>query len=1088
MTAFTALVARYQSAVCAVALSATGDSSLSEDIAQETFLTAWRRAGQVQDAQRVGAWLCAIARNKALNAIRKTNKEVLGHTDDAATVANTAPPPPTEDHTAELWNALKQVPEIFRETLVLFYQEDQSVREVARGLGLAEATVRQRLSRGRRFLRERAARLMPEIAQHRPGATFTASVVALLAAREGVADAATDAAEPVDDTSGLHVGSGTSKVAIAAALTISGAAVGLAVLLWGGVNDDEEQSTTAPMALRSPSTSSPATPRKPAATGVFSGRVVAKQSGAPIAGAYIAVNEARLLAEDGHDTPITTDDRGAWTATHVPAGEHSISASAPGYLPTVVRRERLRPGNTVGDLVIQLEGGGVTVTGTVRDISEGPIAGARIAAVDMARSLRHRHSVAYGTVSDSAGRYQLTLPLGQFELSAVHGSYVASSRSITVENGVRPADFLLVPSSVIEGVVRSQLDGTPIANAEVSVASASPARNPLGSVSALPRATTDLRGQFRVTGVPPGAVELSAYADGFSSREPLTIDITVGEQASDIELWVPPAYGVSGVVTGEHDNTPMPDAEVALFNLGSRLLRQARTDEAGRFELVGVPPGTHSIHAVAQTTHAPATFATTVTVKRADITNVAVTLPQGYAIRGSLSSASSARISLEPATGLTASRNLIDGLSQVAASFLARIDVSTTGDFTISNVPPGRYNVIAQDRRSRRGGIAQVHVGNADVDNVVIDLESMMRVCGHVVETDGTPAAGLSVTATLKDRFSLSTPTAITKHNGEYELDFVHRRGPKLGVTLKLFDSAGTPLMVDSISSTQPESAACDVNMVTRISAPRAHLEGLVVDENGDPVADAWVIAHHRRGKVTATSRPSLTNSSGQFIIRGLQPVPHTVTAASPQLGVRGVQTQIEPGTATRIVLRPPASLLVTVTQGGVPVTDYTLTLLAQSPHSRVVSSDTGRVAWKRIPLGTHLVVAETTAGIAWAEVTIGAARQETLALALTPWASASGRAVDANGNPVAHVTIFAVPGSHKKLEDWVTFRTLRHGASPTMTDSHGYFELGTIPPGKFGLAVLQATTTIETNGALEAASGEHIDLGTIHVELTDAG
>src|SRR3954453_18903950 len=74
--AFEVLVRRYQSLVCSVAYSACGNLALSEDVAQETFWTAWRQRASLAHPERLKAWLCGIARNLAKNARRKASRPV----------------------------------------------------------------------------------------------------------------------------------------------------------------------------------------------------------------------------------------------------------------------------------------------------------------------------------------------------------------------------------------------------------------------------------------------------------------------------------------------------------------------------------------------------------------------------------------------------------------------------------------------------------------------------------------------------------------------------------------------------------------------------------------------------------------------------------------------------------------------------------------------------------------------------------------------------------------------------------------------------------------------------------------------------
>src|SRR5262245_9637764 len=62
--AFGQIVSRYQSLICSLAYSATGSLGASEDLAQETFITAWKRLQHLREHHKLRAWLCGIARNR----------------------------------------------------------------------------------------------------------------------------------------------------------------------------------------------------------------------------------------------------------------------------------------------------------------------------------------------------------------------------------------------------------------------------------------------------------------------------------------------------------------------------------------------------------------------------------------------------------------------------------------------------------------------------------------------------------------------------------------------------------------------------------------------------------------------------------------------------------------------------------------------------------------------------------------------------------------------------------------------------------------------------------------------------------------
>jgi RNA polymerase sigma factor (sigma-70 family) len=161
LDAFGHLVARYQDLVCAVSYSSTGDRMLSEDVAQETFVEAWRHLDRVREPRRLRSWLCGIARNLGRKARKRRYREELTDVDEhAGDGANAFDQLAKGDADRIVRAALLRVPETYREVLVLYYRDDRSIREVAEALGISEPAVMQRLSRGRRYLADSVTALV----------------------------------------------------------------------------------------------------------------------------------------------------------------------------------------------------------------------------------------------------------------------------------------------------------------------------------------------------------------------------------------------------------------------------------------------------------------------------------------------------------------------------------------------------------------------------------------------------------------------------------------------------------------------------------------------------------------------------------------------------------------------------------------------------------------------------------------------------------------------------------------------------------------------------------------------------------------
>jgi RNA polymerase sigma factor (sigma-70 family) len=197
--AFGALVERYQDVICAITYSRTRDQALSEDVAQDTFIAAWKQLDQLREPGRLRSWLCGIARNLARKARRRSDREtpIDVEADVPLTAAGASPFEAVSGAQAErvVGEALSKVPETYRDVLVLYYREQRSVREVSEALGISEAATLQRLARGRQYLADGLSSLVERSlrAQRKPRRDLAAAVVAALPIIAGsrVATAAT---------------------------------------------------------------------------------------------------------------------------------------------------------------------------------------------------------------------------------------------------------------------------------------------------------------------------------------------------------------------------------------------------------------------------------------------------------------------------------------------------------------------------------------------------------------------------------------------------------------------------------------------------------------------------------------------------------------------------------------------------------------------------------------------------------------------------------------------------------------------------------------------------------------------------------
>jgi RNA polymerase sigma factor (sigma-70 family) len=186
--AFGQIVERYQNLICSLAYSVTGDVAHSQDLAQETFLIAWKRLARLRDPDSLRSWLCGIAKNRLRKSRRHREHEPVAGAQplEAASACLSSEASPityamSREEEAVVWRTLEKLPENCRQVLVLFYRKNQSVQSVATALNLSGDAVKQRLCRGRRLLRQKVVALIGLTLERTvPGDGFTAAVLAAL--------------------------------------------------------------------------------------------------------------------------------------------------------------------------------------------------------------------------------------------------------------------------------------------------------------------------------------------------------------------------------------------------------------------------------------------------------------------------------------------------------------------------------------------------------------------------------------------------------------------------------------------------------------------------------------------------------------------------------------------------------------------------------------------------------------------------------------------------------------------------------------------------------------------------------------------
>jgi RNA polymerase sigma-70 factor (ECF subfamily) len=159
--AFGALVQRHQSAVRRYLRHLTGgDAALADDLAQETFLTAWRGLPRFQGRADFAIWLLGIAHNHCRNSRRRQRGAAAAATPEVPDESTPSPAHTVALH-HDLFAALQQLDPEEQDVLHLFYQQGLTHPEIAGVLGQPLGTVKTHLARGKAKLRHHLAAWNP---------------------------------------------------------------------------------------------------------------------------------------------------------------------------------------------------------------------------------------------------------------------------------------------------------------------------------------------------------------------------------------------------------------------------------------------------------------------------------------------------------------------------------------------------------------------------------------------------------------------------------------------------------------------------------------------------------------------------------------------------------------------------------------------------------------------------------------------------------------------------------------------------------------------------------------------------------------
>ena len=161
--AFSILVKKYQKSVHALAWRKIGDFHIAEEITQDTFLQAHKKLASLKNPSQFAGWLYVIAdrlcrswlrkRQLKMQSLETISEETLEETDYSNYVREQREGTAVEHRRQIVQRLMEKLPESERTVMVLYYLGEMSCKEISRFLGVSSNTVRSRLQRGRKRLK-----------------------------------------------------------------------------------------------------------------------------------------------------------------------------------------------------------------------------------------------------------------------------------------------------------------------------------------------------------------------------------------------------------------------------------------------------------------------------------------------------------------------------------------------------------------------------------------------------------------------------------------------------------------------------------------------------------------------------------------------------------------------------------------------------------------------------------------------------------------------------------------------------------------------------------------------------------------------